>query len=257
MFRTVVRNTTLVQRAQEQIENLIFSGALAGDSRLPAERELGKMLGVSRTVVREAVRSLAAKGLVEVRTGAGTFVRHLGADLVKAPLDLLLRASALKYEEIDELRTALEVKIAELAARRARAEDIQAMQETIETLKNPRITAREYAEADVAFHSRLASASQNPLFMALVNSLNDVMIEVRIRAASSLGDVARERAVFYHSEILDRVKAGDVDGARARMLEHLAFAREAMRLAEDGEKDNALGRGRPDREESVSDRTKD
>ncbi len=245
MFKTVTRDSTLTERANEQIEGLIVSGALRPGDRLPPERELGEMLGVSRTVVREAVRSLAAKGLVEVRTGSGTYVRRIDANIMQASLDLLLRASALKSEEIHEVRTLLEVRIAELAALRARPDDIRAMEGAIELLKNRSIAPHEYAAADVAFHRYLAAATQNPLFFALLQSLNDVMFEVQLRGASTVGwDTFRERAIFYHSRILERVKARDGNGARVAMLEHLAYAQEVMRLVESSRREDALGRQR-------------
>lgn len=232
MFKTVTRDSTLVERANEQIETLIISGAIRPGDRLPPERELGEMLGVSRTVVREAVRSLAAKGLVEVRTGSGTYVRKIGPDIMTASFDLLLRAGSVKSEEVHEVRSLLEVKIAELAALRARPADIQAMEETIELLKNRSINPHEYATADVAFHRHLAVATRNHLLLALVQSLQGVMFAVRLRAASTLGDAPRENAILYHSQILECVKAGDSNGACAAMLEHLAYAREVMRLVE-------------------------
>lgn len=242
MFKSVTRDSTLTERADEQIENLIVSGAMRPGDRLPPERELGEMLGVSRTVVREAVRSLAAKGLVEVRTGSGAYVRRIGPDLVKAPLELLLRAGALKSDEIHEVRTLLEVRIAELAALRSRPDDIRAMEGTIELLKNQSITPHEYAEADVAFHRHLAAATHNPLYLALVQCLNAVMFQVRLRAASALGDIPRERAVFHHSQILERVKARDAEGAGTAMVEHLAYAQKVMRIAENRTGEDALGR---------------
>jgi len=243
VFKTVTRDSTLAERANEQIETLIVSGAIRPGDRLPPERELGEMLGVSRTVVREAVRSLTAKGLVEVRTGSGTYVREIGSDIMKASFDLLLRASALQPEAIHEVRTLLEVRIAELAALRARPDDIRAMQETIELLKNRSIAPHKYASADVAFHGRLAAATQNPLFLALTQSLHDVVFQVQLRGASTVGwDTFRERAIFCHSQILERVKARDADGARAAMLEHLAYAQEIMRLVERTRREGALGR---------------
>ncbi len=244
MFKILSRDSTLTERASEQVEDLIIGGAVRPDDRLPPERELAAMMGVSRTVVREAVRSLAAKGLVEIRTGSGTYVRRIGPDIMKASLDLLLRAGTLKSEEIHEVRTLLEVRIAELAALRARPEDIRAMQGTIDLLKNRLITPHEYATADIAFHRHLAVATQNPLFHALVQALNGVMFAVRLRAASSLGDVPRERAVFHHSQILERVKARDADGSRAAMIEHLAFAQKVMRLTENDKREAALDRER-------------
>jgi GntR family transcriptional regulator, transcriptional repressor for pyruvate dehydrogenase complex len=235
MFKSVVRETTLTERAQRQVEELILNGMLKAGDRLPSERALTQKLGVSKTVVREAIRSLAAKGLVEVRPGSGMYVLGLGSDLMKDPMNLLLRSRHLKPEDIFEVREALEVKIAGLAAERAEANDLKEMEETIRALKMGKLTPIEYAELDVAFHKRLARASGNPLFSALVNTINDVMVEVRLRSISVLGETKFiADAIEQHSRIFERVKARDVEGARRAMEVHLARGRDQLRRTTDG-----------------------
>jgi DNA-binding FadR family transcriptional regulator len=119
-----------------------------------------------------------------------------------------------------------------LAAERAQPSNIEAMEETIRALTKPGLTAAEVAEADVAFHNQLALAADNPLFSVLAGSINNVMIEICLRACRLDGTVvAAERAVVYHSRILERVKAHDVEGARHAMMEHLAEARDTLRRA--------------------------
>jgi GntR family transcriptional regulator, transcriptional repressor for pyruvate dehydrogenase complex len=239
MFKSVVRETTLTERAQRQVEELILNGMLKAGDRLPSERALTQKLGVSKTVVREAIRSLSAKGLIEVRAGSGMYVLGLGSDLMKDPMNLLLRSRHLKPEDIFEVREALEVKIAGLAAERAEANDLNEMDETIRALNKRKLTPIEYAELDVAFHKRLAQASGNPLFSALVNTINDVMVEVRLRAMGVLGETKFiAEAIEQHSRIFERVKARDVEGARRAMEDHLALGREHMRRTTDG---NATG----------------
>jgi GntR family transcriptional regulator, transcriptional repressor for pyruvate dehydrogenase complex len=179
--------------------------------------------------VREAVRSLAAKGLVEVRTGSGMYVQRMGAELIARPLDILLRLHALRPEQIHEVREALEVNLAALAAERARPEHLAAMEEAVEALKAKSLTAAEFAAADLSFHNSLAEAADNPLFTLLVNSLNDVMLEVRKSVFRADGAKAASRGRRYHSRILAAIKARDVEGARRAMVEHLAEARATWR----------------------------
>lgn len=229
MFKSVTREASLTERSEQQIEELILSRALNGGDRLPSERELGEKLGVSKTVVREAVRSLAAKGLVEVRTGSGMYVQRLGPELIARPLNILLRLSALKPEEIAEVREVLEVKLAGLAAERARPEHVAAMEEAVAALGARKLSAAEFAAADLAFHNSLAAAADNPLFSLLVNSLNDVMLEVRQSVFRADGAKAARRGYRYHSRILAEVKARNVEGARQAMVEHLAEARATWR----------------------------
>ncbi|MCI0419657.1 MAG: FadR family transcriptional regulator [Acidobacteria bacterium] len=231
MLKAISRELTLVDQAQQQLESLILEGSFAPGDRLPSEKEMSLKLGVSRSVIREAVGQLIAKGLVETRTGSGIYVRHLGPHLVTEPIHLLLRSRGLTTDQILEVREVLEVKIAGLAAEHAAASDLEAMQETIEALKTKKLTAGEFAETDVAFHSRLAAAAGNPLFSVLADSINDVMINVRLRSFSVDGPRTLERAAYYHSHILDRVKARDVEGARRAMQEHLVEARDTLRRA--------------------------
>src|SRR3989442_1801836 len=96
MFRSIAHESSLTQRAQVQIEDLIVGGALTRGDRLPSERELTERLQVSKTVVREAICALVGKGLLEVRAGSGVYVRHFGSDVIEEPMKLLLRANVLK-----------------------------------------------------------------------------------------------------------------------------------------------------------------
>lgn len=223
MLRTVAREQTLTQRAEEQLQDLIVAGTLKPGDRLPAETEMGKMFGVSRTVVREAVRLLSARGLVEARTGSGIYVRGLNSGMIRDPMDLLLRSRAITVDDIVEVRQLLEVHLAGLAAERASAEDIRAMEDSVAQLANPGLSPREYAEIDVAFHGRLAVAAGNPLFIVLAQSVNAVMLNP-ICYVYRRERHAREDTIREHSGVLERIKARDPEGARRAMAEFLAEA---------------------------------
>jgi GntR family transcriptional repressor for pyruvate dehydrogenase complex len=223
MLRTVAREQTLTQRAEEQLQDLIVSGKLKAGDRLPAETEMGKMLGVSRTVVREAVRLLSARGLVEARTGSGIYVRGMNSAMISDPMDLLLRSRAITVDDIVEVRQLLEVHLAGLAAQRASEDDIGAMKEAVKALDDPGLSPREYGEIDVAFHERLAVAAGNPLFTVLAQSINAVMLDP-ICYVYATDKYAREDTIREHSGVLDRVKARDAEGARKAMAAFLADA---------------------------------
>jgi GntR family transcriptional regulator, transcriptional repressor for pyruvate dehydrogenase complex len=226
MFKSVIREASLAERTEQQIQELILSKVLKGGERLPSERELGEQIGVSKTVIREAIRSLSAKGLVDVRMGSGMYVQHLGPELLTNPLHILLRSNALKPENIQEVREALEIKIASLAAERADAADIDALEQAVTALQKRPMTAAEFAEADLAFHNALAAAADNPLFTLLVSLLNNLMLQVREQTFNSDGELSATRALRHHQQILSHIKLHDVAGARQAMIEHLAEARE-------------------------------
>lgn len=223
MLKTVTREQTLTERAQQQFEELIVSGRLKAGDRLPSESQMGEMLGVSRTVVREAVRLLSARGLVEARSGSGVYVRELNSGMIRDPIDLLLRCRAIRSEDIVEVRALIEVHLAGLAAQRASSGDIASMEASIAKLHNPRLSPPEYAEIDVEFHAGLALAAGNPLFGILSQSINAVMVD-RIRFTFERNRRAREDTIQEHSRILDRVKARDPEGARKAMAESLTDA---------------------------------
>jgi GntR family transcriptional regulator, transcriptional repressor for pyruvate dehydrogenase complex len=229
VFKTIVRDPTLTERTQEQLEQLIVDRRLRPGDRLPPQEELSKLLDVSRTVVREAVRHLIARGLLEGRRGSGVYVRAMSSDVLREPLDLLLRSQTITRHQIMEARELLEVKISGLAAERATVQDIEAMQAAIEKMAAGNLSPTEFAATDVAFHHLLARAADNPLFLAMANSINDVMIHLRLWSTKLYGLAeASKLAVQDHSQILERVKGRDVEGARRAMEEHLAQTRKVL-----------------------------
>lgn len=176
VIKPIHRVTSLVDRARQQLESLILNGSLQPGELLPTERELGEMLRVSRTVVRETIRLLAAKGLVELTPGSGTHVRAIGPSIIRDSLNLLLRANSLRPEDIYEVRRVLEISVAGIAAERAGTEEIAALEEEIAILQQEDLQPAEYARHDFLFHIRLAEATGNPLFLALINSISTVTI---------------------------------------------------------------------------------
>jgi GntR family transcriptional repressor for pyruvate dehydrogenase complex len=223
VFEILSRNVTLVDRAREQVENLIISGTLQLGQRLPSERKLGEMLGVSRTVVRETIRALAANGLIEVRRGLGNYVGELGPGMIRDSVSLLLRANRLTPQQVFELRSVLEITVAGLSAERARAEDIAAISAEISALDQEDLPIVEYAKHDFGFHARLAESTHNPLFFALINLLSTVIIEKICQLYSSGLREHTYRSITkeHHSLILHHVKKHNVDGARQAMANHM------------------------------------
>lgn len=229
MFQTVPRDLTLSERASRQIEELILNRSLRAGDRLPSQDELGQMLGVSRTVIREAVQLLAAKGLLDARKGSGIYVRPISSDVVKGSLGLLARSAALSRESVMEARELLEPKIAELAALRATAEDIEVLAASVRRMSAPKLSPAEFAAADLTFHTQLAIASGNPLLHAMAVSLNDVLVNVYHLSADLYGtDWNCEQARFHHSRILEQVKARNPEAAMRAMKEHMDLSRSVL-----------------------------
>ena len=231
LFRMLERDATLAERVTEQIRNYIVSGQLQPGDRMPPERELARQFGVSRTVVREAVRALMAQGLLEVRAGSGTIVRNPSPGAVAQSMALLLRVGRERfdYHKVMEVRRLLEIEIAGLAAERRTDEDLDALTALVE--ETPGLSGKpdDWLKNDMAFHAQLAQATKNELFSVLLDSITDIMVTVR-RLGFTVPDAAT-RAYKYHSAILEQVQRGDPAGAREAMRDHLAESEATMRTA--------------------------
>jgi len=235
LFRTIGSKDRLVDRVVNEIQRFILAGDLAPGSRLPPEREFAEQLGVRRTVLREAVRALVYKGYLETKQGIGTIVRRPSRELIAEPLGVLLQSKGLTIDHLHHVRSILEVEIVGLAALQATEQDLRSLQETV----NGMVTANspeEFADLDADFHKTLAQTSHNPLLVVLLDSIRDVMQEVRLRVTSH--PYLRQTVIPDHAHILERVAARDVEGARQAMVAHLEHARRIQEeLLQSGEQD--------------------
>ncbi|GIJ60885.1 FadR/GntR family transcriptional regulator [Virgisporangium aurantiacum] len=240
-YPVLERAPTLSDRVTESVLQLITSNALKPGDRLPSERDLGVRFGVSRTVVREAVRSLAAKGVLDVRSGSGAIVARVGPDTASQTLRLFVQGSRGGPdgdEQINDVREMLEARAARLAAARAaagtsagttasaaRPADLDRLRDLHKQLKAAKADVERAAVLDVAFHREIAVATGNPLFVVIIDSIEPALLDIRRRTLGSPGRPAR--SLRAHALILDRIAAGDPDGAEAAMAEHLADSRAA------------------------------
>src|SRR3954464_7521810 len=135
LFGTVNRERRLSDKVADMMLETILSDRLKVGDRLPSERELGEQFGVSRTVVREAVRALVTKGVIDVRSGSGLRVAAVDANAVSESMSLFLRGGTLDFEKVHEVRTLLEVHIAGLAADRATTADLAGLREVHERME--------------------------------------------------------------------------------------------------------------------------
>lgn len=230
-FRSVTREPSLSDKVAEQLTEAIVSRQIRAGERLPSERELGDRFKVSRTVIREAVRSLAARGLVRVTSGRGVEVNEFAAgNGVADSMRLLVRGhEGLDYGKVNEVRTAVEVQVAGLAAQRARPEDLKLLNRICDDHQG-RLDAGDLsaaAELDFQFHRELTRSSGNELLLAMLDSIADVLREVRNQsmAAPHVGD----DGLKAHRKILKAVSSGKPEAARAAMSEHLAEAERIWR----------------------------
>lgn len=218
---TPVERSKLYEQIVEQIQGRIERGELRAGDRLLPERELAASFGASRTAVREALKTLAQMGLVDMRPGRGTIVTDNTSDAMRSSLDLMMRVGRLSSPDaLVELRAIIEPEIAALAAERASDEHIAMLRDATATMERSLSQADVYIAADSRFHRTLALATRNPLIVALADSIVDLLAEQRTRIFSVPG--GPERGQVYHKTLLDAVERRDAERARTAMRAHLA-----------------------------------
>lgn len=221
---------SLTARAAREIEQLISDRNLDIGDRLPTTRELSQQIGVSLTVVREAIAFLKASGVLNARQGAGIFVSDLVHSDPATPPRLSGDFSKISnIVESLELRMAVEIESAGLAAeRRSVAQELrirEALAKVEEALEAGASTAR----PDFNFHMSIAEATNNHYFVDFLNYLGNAMIPRRhIRVVSATGE--RREAYLRmiqkeHGQIVGAISTGDVRAARAAMRAHLSESR--------------------------------
>jgi GntR family transcriptional repressor for pyruvate dehydrogenase complex len=221
LFAFSLKREKLHTQITDQIQDLIISQSLRPGDRLPGERELAEMLGVSRTVVREAIRVLGVKGLVKVKPGCGTYVQALDHKNASALMELLFKTQQAEAtpEHLGEIRLMIETEAAALAAERATAADLEMLQAHIEGMLENVADPELYIQHDLAFHHTLAEATHNALFPVLLAPIAGLLAQV-METAMQTPD-AGMAGIDEHRHILAQVAAKTASSARQAMRDHL------------------------------------
>lgn len=221
----LVRTSRLYEQIVQQIEESIVKGDLKPGDQLPAERDLAHRFGVSRTAVREAVKALREKGLVEAYSGRGTFITDGTTQAVRQSLDLMVKIGQPEGStHLAEVRAILEPEIAALAAARIQDSELTTMREAVSVMDRAGHDPQAYIEADLDFHLALAEGAANPLILSLLDSIVGLLREQRLRIFRVPG--GPERGQIHHKRILEAVERHDAESARQAMRAHLLQVRD-------------------------------
>jgi GntR family transcriptional regulator, transcriptional repressor for pyruvate dehydrogenase complex len=225
-FTRVERDLGLTDRVANQLLEMIAAQQVRPGDRLPPEREIGEALGVSRTVVREAIRALSGKGVLSIKSGSGVVVTQIGTDSVAEAMRLFIDTRGgyvadgpFSYDKIHEVREMLEVRVAGVAAERATDDDLEelraAFRDMTEAADSPELSSIK----DVEFHRTIAKLTHNDLYMIMLDSIGHVLLQIR---EETLGKRDRRHdALGFHRRILEAIERGDAEGARKAMADHL------------------------------------
>lgn len=217
----------LVAQVIDHLRKGIVSGSYAAGMSLPSEGSMADSLAVSRTVIREAMRSLRSQGLIVMGQGARPRVAEVDLRPAVESLELLLKRSRTTLLQLTEVRRPLESTIARLAAERATVAQTASLQAAIADLEQA-TTLADRVDADIRFHHLLAEATGNPVFSVLLQTLGGLLVASRRRTIRAAGP---KPAIVGHRQILAAVQRHDAKAAENAMRRHLDWAEEDIKAA--------------------------
>lgn len=233
--RPVAHN--LSDRVTHHLMDHIRTNRLSSGEPLPSEVRLSADLKISRGIVREAYRALSSAGILEISNGRSPRVGTLRSTALIHLLQHALATQQASPEQALDLRSAIEVRAAELAAEKRSADDVEVLARAVRGMKRARRDIDAFVKHDVRFHECLGTATGNPLFALISSALSEAMAtSVRAGMESRSNQAQVLRVVESHQDIVDAIAASDTGAAGACMARHFEEARRAL----------ARGRGRKD-----------
>jgi len=220
-----VRRAKVYEEVARQIERLILKKLQPGD-KLPSERELAETLGVSRSSIRDAIRSLELMGLVEPRQGAGTVVLEISTESLVNPLANALKRKAELVSELLDFRKMLEPPLAARAATHASEDEISEMAEILARQQEKLKRGESAIAEDSEFHYTIALASRNSVVFKVLDTLMDLLRDTRERSLQVEG--RPQKSLAGHQRILSAIKRHDAEAAKAAMRRHIEDVEEIV-----------------------------
>lgn len=225
-----IRPKKISEEIVSQIKELITIGELAPGERIPSERELAQMLGVSRPSVREAIMVLDAMGLLEARQGGGTYVRSLTAAALSDPLTSMVEENPALLHALVEVRMGLETWSAYLAAQRASASEVEHLGQLFATMEKQANHGGWDADVDSQFHYAITAATHNTLQMHVLNTIHSLFHKT-IQVA--LTEFYRKEGMLellldQHRAIYQAIAQGNPEQAREAMMRHISLVEDKM-----------------------------
>jgi len=224
------KNGSTAEEIVVRLRDMIHGGELNAGDRLPPERDLAKLLGVSRPTLRAGIRSLTTVGILQARQGAGTFVAERGDSptLDSSPLKMLSALHGFTSDEMFEARLALEMSITGLAAERATSEQMTLLAEEITGMYASLDSPAQYLLHDMKFHQTIAAASGNRILTSLMNMVATILFDARSKTVHRAVDL-KESAEQHHN-IYRALRERDPEAASQAMRDHLLETQKSQRL---------------------------
>lgn len=233
-----VRKQSVGQQVVGQIVELIRTGNLRPGDRLPSERELVEIFGISRPSLRESMRALSVLGIIESRHGGGAFVTELDAPTMLAPLDFFLSLSQANFDDAFESRRIIEVEIVRKAATKASRADVADLNDMIAAHAKIQSDPVGFRILDSRFHEKLSGIAGNAVLQRVAYGLYNMGLDFRRQATAEAGLIAQ--STEDHGHIAAAIAAHDADGAAEAMTRHLCHIEDStQRVMNSGQRKSA------------------
>jgi len=214
-----VKKTRVYEEIVLKVKHMIEKGRLHSGDQLPSERELAEVFNVSRSSVREALRSLETQGYLESRQGDGTYIARQPLESLVNPLATVIFTEKDGQMELFEMRRLIEPQLAFLAAKRATPEEIVMLGKALELQEDAFAKGESGTEVDKTFHYILAKAAKNKVLLRIIDNIMDLLAESRDKYLQVEG--RSEKSLARHKEVLNAIRSGDKKLAARVMLDHL------------------------------------
>ena len=198
-----VKKTRVYEEIVENVKEMIEKDRLKSGEKLPGERELAEVFRVSRSSVREALRSLESQGLLESRQGDGTYIARQPVESLVNPLAAVIFTEKDSQMELFEMRRLIEPQIAYLAAERATEEEIARLEEALVLQEQAIAKGETGTEVDKLFHYLMAEVTKNKVLLRLTDHMRELLAESREKYLQVAG--RPEKSIARHRQVLDAI----------------------------------------------------
>ena len=225
MFKPI-KKTRVYEEIVAKIKDMLEKGRLKSGDQLPGERELSEVFQVSRSSVREALRTLETQGFLESRQGDGTYIASKPVESLVSPLASAIFSEKDSQMELFEMRRLIEPQLAYLAAERATQEEIAMMEQALVLQEEAVARGETGTDVEKSFHYIMGKATKNKVLLRLTDSMRDLLAESRDKYLQVEG--RPEKSISRHRQVLDAIKARDGELAAQVMLEHVVDIEECL-----------------------------
>jgi len=210
---------SLYHQVIDNIRNLVLNGKLRVGDKLPSERELAEMYGVSRVPIREALKTLEFLGIVQSVRGDGVYIQNIQAKNLLENVEFAVQDDSDLLPDLFEARVAIEVKAAQLAALRRNDAELEAMLEAVLDMERDLLLKRDASISSYKFHLAIIKASHNRVLYRIHDNLSDLLKLSRQKSLSVKGH--SEVALDFHKQLLNKIREKKAEEAGTLMAEHL------------------------------------